>query len=67
MSAGRHFPSRTTGPRRECLGPFQDALVAEAIDGIEGVFRQIATARGGVDETELRAWVAWAYLRAGVE
>lgn len=47
---------------RPCLGPFQDAVVAEAIAGIKQVFAKVAADRG-VDETDLHAWVGWAALR----
>jgi hypothetical protein len=52
--------------RRDCLGPFQDAAVVEVIEGVEQVFRQVAETRG-IDEIDLRAWVAWASLRVEAE
>lgn len=40
------------------LGPFQDLMVRLMVERIETAFAEIA-ARHGVDEADLRAWVAW--------
>lgn len=47
---------------RFCPGPFQDALVRETVTEIERVFAAVAKRRG-VDESDLRTWVAWSAMR----